>query len=93
MWKLSLPLLLLAAPPVFAQLENHTLTITATRSTNLQPDQVVFGLSVTSSAAATLDQIVGALGLGVTSANLTAVSTLVPSLCNGISRWPCLSQT
>jgi uncharacterized protein YggE len=75
MWKLSLPLLLLAAPPVFAQLENHTLTMTATRSTNLQPDQVVFGLSVASGAAATLDQIVAALGLGVTSANLTGVST------------------
>ena len=48
----KLPLLLLAAAPLFAQLESHTLAISATRSINLQPDQVVFGLSVSSAATA-----------------------------------------
>ncbi len=71
----KLPLLLLAAAPLFAQLESHTLTISATRSINLQPDQVVFGLTVSSAATASLDQIVSALGgLGITSANLTGVN-------------------
>ena len=74
MWKLAFLILLLAAP-VFAQLENHTLTISTTRSITLQPDQVVFGLTVGSSPTANLDQIVAALsGLGVTSAGLTGVS-------------------
>jgi uncharacterized protein YggE len=71
----KLPLLLLAAVPLFAQLESHTLTISASRSINLQPDQVVFGLTVSSAATASLDQIVSALGgLGITSANLTGVN-------------------
>ena len=74
MWKLSLPFLLLTAVPVFGQLPPHTLTIAATRSINLQPDQVLFSLSVSSGAASTLDQIVAALsGLGITSSNLTGV--------------------
>jgi hypothetical protein len=72
----KLPLLLLAAAPLFAQLESHTLSISASRSINLQPDQVVFGLTVNSGATASLDQIVSALaGLGITSANLTGVNS------------------
>jgi len=68
-------MMLLVAAPVFAQLDPHTLTISATRSINLQPDQVVFGLSVSSSAIPNLDQVMAALsGLGITSANLTGVS-------------------
>jgi hypothetical protein len=80
MWKLSLPILLLIAAPVFGQ---HTLTISATRTINLQPDQVLYSLSVSSSAATTLDQIVAALsGLGITSSNLTGVinNSTPPSL-------------
>lgn len=74
MWKLSLPFLLLTAVPVFGQLPPHTLTIAATRSINLQSDQVLFSLSVSSGAASTLDQIVAALsGLGITSSNLSGV--------------------
>jgi hypothetical protein len=76
----KLPLLLLAAAPLFAQLESHTLTISATRSINLQPDQVVFDLLVSSAAITSLDQIVGALsGLGITSANLNGVSNSNPT--------------
>jgi hypothetical protein len=75
-----LPLFLLAAAPLFAQLESHTLTISATRSINLQPDQVVFDLLVSSAAITSLDQIVGALsGLGITSANLNGVGNSNPT--------------
>jgi hypothetical protein len=70
---------LLAAAPLFAQLDSHTLAISATRSITPQPDQVVFGLSVSSAASTTLDQVVGALsGLGITNANLTGIGNLVP---------------
>jgi uncharacterized protein YggE len=76
MWRLSLSVLLLASAPLFAQLESHTLTTSATRSIVLQPDQIVFGLSVSSTDTTSLDQIVGALsGLGITSANLVGVGT------------------
>jgi hypothetical protein len=76
MWKLSLSVLLLASAPVFGQLESHTLAISATRSMVLQADQIVFGLSVSSTETTSLDQIVGALsGLGITSANLAGVGT------------------
>jgi hypothetical protein len=72
MRKLSLPILLLAAAPAFGQLDSHTLTISATRSIVPQPDQVIVGLTVSSSPTATLDQIVAALsGLGVTDADFT----------------------
>jgi hypothetical protein len=74
MWKPWLAILSLAAAPVFGQVVSPTLTITATRSVLLQPDDVAFSLTVSSSATASLDQIVAALsGLGVTSANLASV--------------------
>jgi uncharacterized protein YggE len=73
MRKLTLLTLLLAAVPVFGQLENHTLSISASRSSYLQPDQVLFGLAVTSGATTSLDQVVAALpGLGITDASLTS---------------------
>ncbi len=75
MRKLLFASLLLAALPAFAQLESHTLTVSATRQINLQPDQAVFDLRVNSNAAVGLSQIVAALsGLGITSANLAGVS-------------------
>jgi uncharacterized protein YggE len=74
--------LFLASVPAFAQLDPHTLTISANRQINLQPDQVVFGLSVSSSVGTNLGQIVAAVaGLGITSANLTGVNNdLAPQL-------------
>jgi uncharacterized protein YggE len=75
MWKFSLPVLFLVTAPVFGQLAPHTLTISATRSTYLQPDTVVFSLSVTAGPATTLDQIVASLSsLGVTSSSLNGVN-------------------
>ncbi len=67
---------LLAIVPAFGQIGSNTLTISATRSTYLQPDQVVFSLSVTSPVSTSLDQVVAALsGLGITSANLSGVGS------------------
>jgi uncharacterized protein YggE len=75
MRKFLFAILLLAAAPLFAQLESHTLTITANRSLTLQPDQVVFSLAVDSSLTTTLDQVLATLSsLGITSASLTGVS-------------------
>ena len=75
MGKIWLFILLFGVVPVFGQLEPNTVTIAATRSISLQPDQVVYSLSVNSALNATLDQIVAALsGLGITSANLTGVN-------------------
>jgi hypothetical protein len=66
--------LLLAAAPVFAQLPSSTVTITATRSVAVQPDQALLSLTVTSSLETNLDQIVSPLsGLGITPLNLTGV--------------------
>jgi hypothetical protein len=76
MWKRWLFSLSLAATPLFGQLESHTVTISATRTAYLQPDEVVFGLSVSASGTTNLNQIVAALsGVGITSTNLTGVGT------------------
>ncbi len=59
---------------VFGQLESDTVTITSSRSIVLQPDQVAFDVSVSSSPDATLDQVVALLqGSGITAADLTGV--------------------
>jgi hypothetical protein len=75
MRKLSLSILFLVAAPVFGQLDPHTITISASRSTYLQPDDAVFNLSVSAGAATSLDQVVAALSsLGITSSDLTGVN-------------------
>jgi hypothetical protein len=69
-------LLLASCYVAFGQLSSYSITITASRSTVLQPDQAVFGISVTSSLNTGLDQVVTALqGSGITSANLSSVLT------------------
>jgi len=65
-------LCLAAAAPLLAQLPSNTVTIIATRSVTVQPDQVVFGLIAGSGETTNLDQIVAALSsLGITSSNLS----------------------
>lgn len=67
-------LALLVATPVFAQLPSNTVSITATRSFVLQPDQVQFTLTVSSAPSTTLDQAAASLAsLGITAGNLTGV--------------------
>lgn len=76
MRKLSPAIVLLAALPVFAQFPSHTVTITATRSITVPPDQAVLSLAVTSPLETNLDQIVSPLsGLGITPLNLTGVDS------------------
>jgi hypothetical protein len=70
------PIVFLAAASLFAQLPSNTVTISANRTLNVQPDQAVLGLTVTSGETATLDQIVSALaGVGITSSNLSGIDT------------------
>ena len=60
---------------MFGQPEPN-ITITATRTNNVQPDQVLIGLRVTSGTTAGLDDIAGALsGAGITGANFAGVYT------------------
>jgi hypothetical protein len=80
MRKTTLSILLLAVVPVFGQLPSHTVTVQATRSFNLQPDQLVFGVSVSSNPGMNLSQVVAALaGVGITAADLTGVENSDPS--------------
>jgi uncharacterized protein YggE len=70
----------LLAAPAFAQLETNTLTISATRQINLQPDQAVFAIGVNSSTSESLDQVVAALSaLSITAADLSSVDNWDPS--------------
>lgn len=83
MWKLLLFLLWLAAAPAFGQVASSTLTISATRTINLKPDEATIGLWVSSSYSTGLDEVVSALsGLDITSADLTGAgsSTVPPSV-------------
>ena len=45
----------------FAQLDSNTLTVSVSQSFALQPDQVVFGISVTTPASTGLDEVVASL--------------------------------
>jgi uncharacterized protein YggE len=64
------------ASTAFAQLDPFTITISASRSIYVQPDQVVMGVVVNTSLATTLDQVVAATpGVGITAGNLRRVST------------------
>lgn len=54
----------------------QSLTVTASRSISLQPDQVVFGLSVTSGLNTGLDEVLAALGgAAISAADLIIVSS------------------
>jgi hypothetical protein len=72
--------ILLAAVPLFGQLPSYSVTISSTRQIVVQPDQVLFGLSVSSGPSTNLGQVVTALAsLGITSANLTGVQNSDPA--------------
>ncbi|HUJ50759.1 MAG TPA: hypothetical protein VLW25_11190 [Bryobacteraceae bacterium] len=73
------------APLLLGQLDTNSVTVTASNSATLQPDQVVFSVEVDSGLNATLDDVVAALqGSGITAANFTGINngllptTLVP---------------
>jgi uncharacterized protein YggE len=65
---------LMSAALAFGQVEANTVTVTASQSVNLQPDQVLFGVYVTASINASLDDVLAALkGSGITIADLSGV--------------------
>ena len=64
----------MSASLAFGQGDSNTVTVTASQSVNLQPDQVVFGVYVTTSINASLDDVLAALkGSGITIANLSGI--------------------
>ena len=64
----------LFAPLLMGQLDTNSVTVTASNTANLQPDQVVFSIQVTSGINASLNDIVAALqGTGITIANFTEI--------------------
>jgi uncharacterized protein YggE len=65
---------------MFGQPGPNTITITATRTNAIQPDQVLIALNVQSSTTAGLDDITGALSTaGISDANFTQVYTFQSS--------------
>ncbi len=68
-------LFLLSLCPVFGQLDDNTIAITASRPAIIQPDQAVLGIFVSAPPNTGLDDVLGLLsGLGLTASNLTGVS-------------------
>jgi hypothetical protein len=67
---------LIFASLAFAQLDSNSVTVTASRNTNLQADQVVFSVTVTSGMDVSLNDIVAALqSSGITLSNFIGVNT------------------
>src|SRR6516164_5105924 len=68
-------LLLLIAAPLLAQLANNMVTVTASQSSPVHPDEAVFSLTVSSGVDKSLDDVVAAVtGLGITATNLVQIS-------------------
>jgi uncharacterized protein YggE len=69
-------LLLAAAATAFGQLEDDSLTVTATRTTSLQPDQATVSIYLSAPAGGSLDDAVVALqGSGVAASDLASVNS------------------
>ncbi len=69
--------ILIPASLALAQVTSNSVTVTATRSGNLQPDQVVFSIAVDSGLDVSRDQILVAVqGIGLTADNFAGVSTV-----------------
>ena len=78
MRRIFFTLLALALPvAAFAQLDDDTITVTASRTSNLQPDELSVGVSVNAPATSTLDDVVAVLsGTGITARNLASTSNV-----------------
>ncbi len=69
-------IILASASLVSAQTDSNSITVVASRNANLQVDQAVFGVFVTSGFNASFEDVLGALqGSGITLANFTGVSS------------------
>jgi DNA-binding MurR/RpiR family transcriptional regulator len=94
----------MSAALAVGQVESDTVTVTASQTVNLQPDQVLFAVSVTTPINASLDDVLAALkGSGITIVTfpgstaptlshqallLTAIRKPRP-LSSGLSDWVC----
>lgn len=75
--------LALSASLAFGQLDNNSITVTASRSVELQGDEVVFDVGVMSGLDTNFDNIVNALaGSGIAAANFTGVQAVQPVYTN-----------
>lgn len=83
-------ILLSWCPLVFGQSVSNSITVTASNTATLQPDQAIFSVTVQAGLNTTLDEVVAALaGSGITAANFSGIST-PPVLCSG--QLPCPSS-
>jgi hypothetical protein len=65
---------IMSASLAFGQLDSNSITVTASQSENLQPDQVLFAVDVSTPLTASLDDVLAAVkGAGITSANFSGV--------------------
>lgn len=74
----------------FGQLDSNSVTVTASSSASLSPDQIVFTVVVSAPVDKTLDDVTSALaGSGITTANFTGVSVYSsqPSIPAYILTW------
>jgi hypothetical protein len=72
----TLTLFVIFAALVFGQLDSNSITVSSSRNTNLQPDQVVFSVYVDTTPDVGLDGVLDALQpAGVTTANFASVAT------------------
>src|SRR5437764_14658446 len=80
MRNLWIPLVLLGGCPLlFGQLDSGTLTVTATRTMAVLPDQVAFTASLPAGVGTTLDEILALVApAGITAANQTGVYSSFP---------------
>lgn len=68
---------LICTCPAFAQLDSNSVTVTASRNINLQPDQIVFAVRVISGLNTNLDEVLAAVqGSGIGMGNFTGLSTV-----------------
>jgi uncharacterized protein YggE len=66
----------MSASLLFGQLDSNTVTVTASQSMNVQPDQALFAVYVTTPITASLDDVLAAVkGAGITSANFSGVNS------------------
>jgi uncharacterized protein YggE len=72
----SVILLVLFRSLAFGQLDSNSITVSASNTDNLQPDQAIFSVSVQAGATTSFDDVLAALqGSGITAANLSGVNT------------------
>jgi hypothetical protein len=75
MQKLVAAGMFLFVPALFGQLSTNSVTVTASNTANLQPDQILYSIEVDSPLNATLDQVVAVVAsLGITATNLSSIS-------------------